>query len=139
MTEADGRRWLKAKLARCAVKFQPIESGGTGFGIPDIYARTRQHECWIELKIGKYIGMGVRTKFRPGQLLWIRDYASFGARIKLLLFVPHLEGKDFTWWVFHNEYIKEAYTMQELTELGKGFLTGQVTSGVVFSTLFSNP
>jgi len=139
MTETDGRRWLRIKLSALDVMLQPIESGGTGIGIPDQFARTREGDYWIELKIGRYVTNGIKVEFRPGQLNWLRRYANLRGKARLLLFVPHEEGKDFAWWVFCGlRGIKEFYFMNELTTLGEGYLTGRVEGDKVFQTLFGH-
>jgi len=136
MTETEGRRWLKSKLNPHDVKFQPVESGGTGIGILDIFARTAYHDYWIELKIAKFTSTGIHIAFRPGQLFWIKDYARLGGRARLIVFIPHDTGTDFAWWVFKDNDIKVDYALDELTTLAEGALTSRVPNNILFESLF---
>ena len=54
------------------VKWQRIESPGTGGGIPDVCGGLRAHvsQRWIELKIVR----GRRIYFRPKQPSWLRTW-----------------------------------------------------------------
>jgi hypothetical protein len=87
MTEALGRRWLKYLFKTTNILIQPIESGTTGLGIPDLFIRTERSECWVELKQTRNIKKGIRIDFRPGQLPWIMNYHKLGGRVFLFLFV----------------------------------------------------
>lgn len=139
MTEADGRKWLKRKLARFDVQFQSIESGGTGIGIPDAFLQSDHGHLWLELKIGYYVAQGIRVVFRPGQLPWIQTNARLGGSIGMLMFVPH-EGDydDFSWWLLKGADVKPFYFLEELTRKGVGFLTGQTPPELVYEALFNN-
>ncbi len=88
MLEKEMRRQLKYKmtLEMPHVLMQPIESGKTGLGIPDIYFKTMFHEGWIELKeIIITSADRIAIPFRPGQLPWIRRYIRLGGNIILLM------------------------------------------------------
>jgi hypothetical protein len=135
MTETDGRQWLRRKLGRFNLQLQAIESGGTGIGIPDLYLRHSEGAMWIELKIGHYVGTGIRVLFRPGQLPWLQTNVSLGGNVALLMFVPHEEGNDFSWWVLKNSDIRASYTLEELATLGKGYLSGKLDGLYVLKAL----
>ncbi len=136
MTETDGRRWLKSKFNPRDVKLQPVESGGTGIGILDIFARTSYHDYWIELKVARFTADGIHVPFRPGQLPWIKDYVRLGGRARLIVFIPHDSGNDFAWWVFKDADIKKDYILSELTTLADGALTSKVPANILFEALF---
>jgi hypothetical protein len=138
MTEADGRKWLKHMIASNNLQFQPIESGGTGLGIPDVFVQSPAGHLWIELKIGFFVAQGVRVVFRPGQLTWLKTNVLLGGRVALMMFVPNDEDSDFSWWVFKRRDIKAFYTMEELTSAGVGYITSKVTSERVLDALFIN-
>jgi len=134
MTETEGRQWLKRKLYRFDIVLQPIESGGTGVGIPDLFMQANK-SLWIELKIGHYVAQGVRVVFRPGQLQWIQNHVRLGGEARMLMFTPHEEGKDFAWWVFKGQDVKPFYFMHELADKGVGYLTGNVDGAKVLEVL----
>lgn len=87
MLEKEIRRRLKLKILseRLDILFQPIESGATGIGIPDIFFRTAGDEGWIELKEIEVTSYGaVVVPFRPGQLPWARRYMRLRGKVILL-------------------------------------------------------
>ena len=81
------RQWLIKVMRDKPILLQPIESGGTGIGIPDIFFRTRVNEGWIELKIAKIIKGSFRIKidWRMGQLNWISRYVSLRGKVLLMI------------------------------------------------------
>lgn len=83
---------------------QPIESGSTGLGIPDMFLRTGKHSVWAEFKNAKYaIQLPYTVPFRPGQYRWLKDYYSLGGLSLLVIGTP--EGI----YIFRNESIKKQY------------------------------
>lgn len=137
MTETDGRRWLKSRLmmSRHSYTLQPIESGGTGIGIPDIVARTLTHDVWVELKLGKFINNLLTVTFRPGQLPWIRKHVSLNGKVTLLVFAENFDNNDFSWWAFKDHEIKECYTFDECSRVG--YLTGRVRPDTVYDNVLA--
>ncbi len=86
MTEALIRRWLIKLLKPYPIKLQPIESGGTGLGIPDLYFRTERRGGWIELKVGKINAEGkMKLRWEPGQLNWIKEHAELNGKTFLFI------------------------------------------------------
>ena len=81
------RRQLKMKffLEMPQAVFQPIESGRTGRGIPDIFFKTAYEEGWIELKEIVFTNIQIEIPFQAGQLLWIRRYTRVKGNIILLM------------------------------------------------------
>jgi len=83
---------------------QPIESGSTGLGVPDIFVRTSKVSAWIELKNYKYqIRYPLKVSFRPGQAAWLERYYKLGGIS--ILGISTLEGNFF----FVNMRIKRVY------------------------------
>lgn len=61
------------------VDFQPIETGGTGLGIPDTNGCFNGVECWIEFKQTEAWNVTVR----PGQVGWAERRLRHGGRVYL--------------------------------------------------------
>jgi len=96
---------------------QPIESGGTSLGIPDIYFKTVYSEGWIELKQFMFRNNHcVYIPFRPGQIAWINNYLSLHGNIAILgTFTLNKHTRDWQklWIIIKNRFIKEVYTYEE--------------------------
>ena len=86
MTESSIRQWLIKLLKPYPIKLQPIESGSTGLGIPDLYFRATKQSGWIEFKIGKVNKNGeIKLRWEPGQLNWIKEHAELNGRTFLFV------------------------------------------------------
>lgn len=85
---------------------QPIESGETGLGIPDLYVRTSKASAWIELKNFRYaLVYPVHVPFRPKQKEWLEDHSALGGMSVLVISEP--KGVH----VFVGSYIKKVYPL----------------------------
>lgn len=83
---------------------QPIESGLTGLGIPDMFIRTTKVSAWIELKNYRYLmHYPLEVAFRPGQAAWLERHYRLGGLS--LLGIATLDGNYF----FVNEAIQRVY------------------------------
>ena len=83
---------------------QPIESGTTGLGIPDMFIRTSKVSVWAELKNEKYrISYPYHVPFRPGQASWLERHYRLGGISVLGISTP--DGDFF----FVNEHIHRIY------------------------------
>lgn len=89
MTEKNIRKCLIELAKKGGFLVQPIESGITNIGIPDLFFRTKKRDGWAELKVAveTKIGSHLIVRMRPGQLRWLRDYATLGGRALMLLYV----------------------------------------------------
>jgi len=87
MLEKEMRRQLKHKfsLEMPQALLQPIESGRTGRGIPDIFFKAAYAEGWIELKEIVFTNTQIEIPFQSGQLSWIRRYTKLRGNIILLM------------------------------------------------------
>jgi Holliday junction resolvase len=73
------RRELVFGLRKEGCFVQPIESTGTGNGIPDLYVRTDVSSVWIECKqTGKEGLFTQNISFRPGQYSWLLRHYEHG-------------------------------------------------------------
>jgi hypothetical protein len=96
---------------------QPIESGETGLGIPDMFIRTESKSAWVEFKNTKYLLVYPYTvPFRPGQCAWLERYYQLGGTS--LLVIGSLEGI----FVFHNKAIKRVYESDLIGHCSSHFL-----------------
>lgn len=102
--ESDFRGVLTKAIKSTRNIAQPIETGSTGLGVPDMFIRTQKTSAWMELKNFKYpVHFPVDIPFRPGQAAWLeRHYGLGGISI---LGVSTLEGCYF----FVNENIRRTY------------------------------
>lgn len=103
---------------------QPIESGTTGLGIPDMFIRTSRMSAWVELKNERYaIRYPYYVAFRPGQAAWLERYYKLGGIS--ILGVATLYGNFF----FVNENIRRVYEserqMHDLSSYMCGGIVGK--------------
>lgn len=85
---------------------QPIESGETGLGIPDLYVRTSKASAWVELKNFRYpLVYPVQIPFRPRQKEWLADHSALGGLSVLVIGEP--KGVH----VFVGPLIKKTYSL----------------------------
>jgi hypothetical protein len=114
MTETKIRQYLKKLLKyeidNGLIQFQPIESGSTGIGIPDIYFASDRKEGWIELKILKKKGTSLIVPYRPGQWNWIQKRMHLNKRTYLF---AYYQNKIY---VYFNENIRKEYS-EKITNL----------------------
>ena len=97
------------KASRCIA--QPVETGTTGLGVPDLFVRTTKTSAWIELKNYRYpIKYPFVVSFRPGQAMWLERHYQLGGLS--VLGISTLEGNFF----FVNEKIKRTYERRLLDE-----------------------
>lgn len=82
MTGPEGRfkRRVTEKLREAGAFVQCVESGGTGYGIPDVYLAHEGLVAWLELKADL---MGAwpcsrAVMFRTGQLAWADENERHG-------------------------------------------------------------
>jgi hypothetical protein len=77
-SEAGFSHALVLELKKSHAFVQRIESGITGVGIPDIYARWKELEAWIELKQMSYFSIYDNYEWtipwRKGQRAWATAY-----------------------------------------------------------------
>lgn len=112
MTEASVRKWFTARMTRIRGLVQPIETGATSVGVPDLYWRVNADQGWLELKIGRETATGhINVKWRPGQLAWAYRWTKQGENVKALIVV-----KDGIFFVmspkhFSTEYMDVNYMM----------------------------
>ena len=86
MTEASIRRWLIKLLKNQPIKLQPIESGSTGLGIPDLYFRAAKQGGWVEFKVARMNEAGeIKLRWEPGQLNWIKEHAELNGKTFLFI------------------------------------------------------
>lgn len=83
MPSAEGgfRSALVKELRALGAFVQPIESGTTASGIPDLYlAFEWGYSCWVELKAMQGVSWPAARKvgFRPGQRAWLSRHARTG-------------------------------------------------------------
>jgi hypothetical protein len=72
-------RALCPKLRELGWWVQPIESGETGLGIPDLYMAKNHVALWMELKAVHVNWPTImRLPFRPGQYAWLHGNAKHG-------------------------------------------------------------
>ena len=83
---------------------QPIESGTTGLGIPDLWVRTTKVGAWVELKNEHYEPrIPYVVPFKPGQYAWLKHHYELGGTSVLGVKTP--SGAYF----FKNYAIQERY------------------------------
>jgi len=107
------RNALCQKLKADGFEVQPIESGGTGSGIPDLYISSakRGFYAWMELKNFKIGSLKeVHVPFRPGQLAWLKRFTASGTLCILALATEYGEA------YFFGSDLKAVYTREELLE-----------------------
>lgn len=103
-SEADVRGALTRALRANNAQAQPIESGSTGLGIPDLFVRTVEVSAWIELKFERYEpGIPYTVPYRPGQFGWLTQHYKLGGTAILGIWTP--SGLH----CFMNEFIREVY------------------------------
>ncbi len=118
MTETEVRRDVACGLRTAGCLAQPIESGGTSIGIPDLFARTLKTDCWCEVKIGNFSGGWVHLKWRPGQLHWLRQYDSLGGKVLLIVGFIDSDSEEalalFGWPNFLQHYAEDDFATRAL-------------------------
>lgn len=88
-SEAYLRRTITSSLRAMGYLAQPIESGLTGLGIPDLFVRTKHTSAWIELKNFKYrLVYPVTVPFRTHQKEWLRKLTGLGGTAILIISEP---------------------------------------------------
>ena len=104
MTETKVRHALVEKLRSANCVAQPIESGVTGVGIPDLFVRTCKVDCWCEVKIAKpnKDWTWVRINWRPGQLRWIGEYVAHGGKVLLAVGFESKQGEALALFEYPN-------------------------------------
>ncbi len=103
--EHDFRRALVLAIRSTNSIAQPIETGITGLGVPDIFIRTSKVSVWLELKNYKYpVHYPLEISFRPGQIAWLERHYKLGGISILGVATPI--GKYF----FVNKNIKRKYS-----------------------------
>ncbi len=115
MTETQGRQWLMKLLKNEPIKLQPIESHGTGSGIPDIWFRTNTSEGWIELKEVHYPKRKettIKIPWRAAQLNWLKSYMQLGGHGILLVFFIDTFNTHCA-YVFEGSNILKEYTQEQ--------------------------
>lgn len=79
--ESAFRSALVKELRALGCFVQPVESGTTAAGVPDLYlAFDWRYSCWVELKAMPAVEWpSVRkVQFRPGQRSWLERHARTG-------------------------------------------------------------
>lgn len=108
-SEADVRGVLTRALRANGALAQPIESGTTGLGIPDLFVRTTRVSAWVELKYARYEPSSTyEVTFREGQYGWLKRYYELGGTSVLGIWTP--AGLH----CFKNESIKQYYSLKNL-------------------------
>jgi hypothetical protein len=105
-TEGTFRGDLTRAIRANDCQAQPIESGTTGLGIPDLWVRTTKVGAWVELKNEHYdlpLPGIYAVPFRTGQYGWLRRHYELGGISVLGVKAP--SGVYF----FANEAIREVY------------------------------
>ena len=98
-TEDELKIHLK-KFLKDIGHFQPIETGATASGVPDLNYCFEGIEVWIELKIIH----GNKMKFRPTQVPWHIRRARFGGSNYILA----ADCKE-SLWLWEGQYIRELF------------------------------
>lgn len=103
---------------------QPIESGTTGLGIPDMFIKTTKVSAWAELKNEKFpLRFPYFVPFRPGQAAWLERHYQLGGISILGIATP--DGNFF----FVNENIRRVYEserqLHELSSYVCGVIVGK--------------
>jgi hypothetical protein len=102
--ESTFRRSLVVAIKSTRCIAQPIETGLTGLGVPDLFVRTSKVSAWIELKNYQYpLRYPLEVSFRPGQAMWLERHYKLGGLS--ILGIATLEGNYF----FANESIQRVY------------------------------
>lgn len=95
--ETAYRADLAAGFRRIGVLAQPIETGGTGDGVPDLFIACGK-AVWIEVKKGALNGNKINVTYRPGQKKWLQENAAQGGISIVHVVVPSLNKH----YVFRN-------------------------------------
>ena len=113
MTETEVRQELVKKIRAVNCIAQPIESGITGIGIPDLFIRTFNTSCWCEVKIAYFKKGFVQLKWRPGQIPWLSSYNARGGKILLAVGFESKQGEAlalFEWPHFLQYYMGDDFS-----------------------------
>lgn len=110
MKEKDIYQKMKKEFKNTKIFLQPIESGSTSSGIPDIYYCKINSSGWIELKVlNRYPKNDiVNIPFRAGQIGWIRKFRYISNNIFLFLYIEN------SLWICRGNRILENYSQSEL-------------------------
>ena len=85
--EGHFRAVFGTKLGIYGIESQPIESGSTARGIPDLYYSSLSVDIrgWVELKNEDHLPKRgpYRVKYRPGQYSWLTRYVKQGTSCTL--------------------------------------------------------
>lgn len=102
--ESDFRGALGQAIRATQCIAQPIESGSTGLGIPDLFVRTTKVSVWMELKNLRYPArFPFVVPFRPGQAAWLERHYKLGG-----ISVLGIAAQDVKYF-FVNENIRRTY------------------------------
>ena len=86
MLEKDMRKQI-IKQWEGVLRVTPIESPGTKRSIPDLQARSRTADWWIELKRTTVMAMTgeIVVPWRPGQRSWLRHHDAKNGNVALVM------------------------------------------------------
>jgi hypothetical protein len=85
---------------------QRIESGQTGYGIPDVFYHAKEHSGWIELKEATISKKQVVTmRFQPNQIKWLDTLHKKGGNA----FVVGTDKEYGYFFVIRSSCVKERY------------------------------
>lgn len=88
MTETTMRQDMRRVFGRVA-QFTRIETGVVSPGALDDYARTAQHDLWLEYKVVKKLKTNhnnqTRIRYEPGQQKWARAHQKKGGHCFLVV------------------------------------------------------
>ena len=86
MLEKDMRKQIIEQWEG-VLRVTPIESPGTQRSIPDLHARSRTADWWIELKQATVMAMTgeVMIPWRPGQRNWLRHHDTKNGNVALII------------------------------------------------------
>ena len=91
MLEKDMRKQIIEQWEG-VVRFTPIESPGTQRSIPDMQARSRTADWWIELKqidvirfLESKVSDPISIPWRAGQRTWLREHDAKNGNVALII------------------------------------------------------
>jgi hypothetical protein len=122
MAKNDGglRKLFSEKIA--GVHWQPIETGGTGRGIPDMNGCRDEREIWIEFKKSDHWAVEVR----PEQVAWIERRYRHGGRC----YVAVRRADDELWLLAHGAARWLATPRRSLKDVPEALILGRWTGGL---------
>jgi hypothetical protein len=95
---------------------QAIESEATGVGIPDIFIRTAKTDCWAECKVAEWKNGYIKLSWRPGQLMWLKNYEECGGRAMLFISFIDSDDEEAIAIIKQTRHMKERYKDSEFVE-----------------------